>query len=224
MPKTLNVQETFGSQSLLPISEIRNNIIILKNGALRSLIEIKGVNLMLMPQEEQESIIYSWQSFLNNLEFSLEVIALSRKTNIDQYISQITEATKTEQNQLLKYQIDDYITFISDFIKNYPIMKKTFYIVVPYDPIVIKTSTIFSNIKDMFSNILNLKREAFATETIMPEEEFQRNYQQLLIRQDTILTYLIRMGLEANIVQTDEIIQLFYNLYNPDNTSSKIIV
>jgi len=93
MPKTLNVQETFGSQSLLPISEIRNNIIILKNGALRSLIEIKGVNLMLMPQEEQESIIYSWQSFLNNLEFSLEVIALSRKTNIDQYISQITEAT-----------------------------------------------------------------------------------------------------------------------------------
>jgi len=149
---------------------------------------------------------------------------LSRKTNIDQYINQITEATKTEQNELLRYQIDDYISFISDFVKNYPIMKKTFYIVVPYDPIIIKTSTFISNIKDMFSNVFNLNREAFTTDTIMPEEEFQRNYQQLLIRQDTVLTYLIRMGLEANIVQTDEIIQLFYSLYNPDNTGSKIIV
>jgi len=124
---------------------------------------------------------------------------------------------------LLKYQIDDYITFISDFVKNYPIMKKSFYVVVPYDPMIIKTSSFFSGVKGMLSKTLNLNREAFVSETIMPEEEFQRNYQQLIIRQDTVLTHLNRMGLEANIVPTNDLVQLYYNLYNPDNIDNKII-
>jgi hypothetical protein len=102
-------------------------------------------------------------------------------------------------------------------------MKKSFYIVVPYDPVIIKSSSLFSNIKGMFSRTLNLNREAFVSETIMPEEDFQRSYQQLIIRQDTVLTHLNRMELEASIVSTNDLIQLYYNLYNPDNIDNKII-
>ncbi len=223
MAKMVNIKETFGSQSLLPISEIRNNVVILKNGSLRSLIEVKGINLTLLPNGEQESMIYSWQSFLNNLEFSLEIISLSRKVNIDKYISKINEDTKKETNELLKYQINDYIGFITDFVKNYPIMKKSFYVVIPYEPFVIKTSSLSSKMKELFSKTLNVNREAFPSETVMPEEEFQRNYQQLLIRQDTVLNHLSRIGLEASLVATDDLIQLYYSLYNPDNIDNKII-
>lgn len=222
MANAINPNETFGSQKLLPISEIRNNVIILKNGSLRSIIEIKGINLTLLPIGEQEAMIYSWQSFLNNLEFSLEVVSSSRKVNIDKYISKITEDTKAEKNELLRYQIGDYINFISDFVKNYPIMKKSFYVVVPYDPIVMKSSSFWSNIKGFFSKVLNLNREAFSSEIIMPEGEFQRSYQQLIIRQDTVITHFNRMGLEANVVLTDNLIQLYYSLYNPDSIDSKI--
>lgn len=101
-------------------------------------------------------------------------------------------------------------------------MKKSFYVVVPYDPIIMKSSSFGSNIKGLLSKVLNLNREAFSSETIMPEEEFQRSYQQLIIRQDTVLTHLNRMGLEASIVLTDNLIQLYYSLYNPDNIDSKI--
>lgn len=160
---------------------------------------------------------------MNNLEFSLEVISLSRKVNIEEYVSKISEDTKKETNELLKYQINDYIGFISDFVKNYPIMKKSFYIVVPYDPVSLKPSSLFTQIKGALSKTLSLNREAFPLESVMPEEEFQRNYQQLMIRQDTILTHLKRMGLDAEIVDTDAMVQLYYNLYNPDNIDSKII-
>lgn len=221
MENVVNQKETFGSQKLLPISEIRNNVVILKNGALRSVLEVKGINLTLLSVGEQESMVYSWQSFLNNLEFSLEVVSTSRKINVDNYVSKITNDTKEEKNELLRYQIGDYISFISSFVKNYPIMKKSFYIVIPYDPIIIKSSNIFSKIKDVLSGALNLNREAFSNEAIMPEEEFQRNYQQLIIRQDTVLTHLQRMGIESSIVTTDDLIQLYYNLYNPDNIDNK---
>jgi len=101
-------------------------------------------------------------------------------------------------------------------------MKKSFYVVVPYDPIVMKSSSFWSNIKGFFSKVLNLNREAFSSEIIMPEGEFQRSYQQLIIRQDTVITHFNRMGLEANVVLTDNLIQLYYSLYNPDSIDSKI--
>lgn len=153
----------------------------------------------------------------------MEIISLSRKVNIDKYISKINEDTKKETNELLKYQINDYIGFITDFVKNYPIMKKSFYVVIPYEPFVIKTSSLSSKMKELFSKTLNVNREAFPSETVMPEEEFQRNYQQLLIRQDTVLNHLSRIGLEASLVATDDLIQLYYSLYNPDNIDNKII-
>jgi len=131
MAQNINPKDTLGTQSLLPISEIRNNVVILKNSSLRSIIEVKGINLLLMSSEDQEAIIYSWQSFLNNLEFSLQVVALSRKENIDEYIRTINESAKQETNELLKLQINDYLTFIENFVKNYAILQKRFLVVVP---------------------------------------------------------------------------------------------
>ena len=222
MAQNINPKDTLGTQSLLPISEIRNNVVILKNSSLRSIIEVKGINLLLMSSEDQEAIIYSWQSFLNNLEFSLQVVALSRKENIDGYIRTINESAKQETNELLKLQINDYLTFIENFVKNYAILQKRFLVVVPYDPIVLKPTTFFSKLKDSIFNTLNFKRESFSMETVLPETEFQRNYQQLLIRQDTVLTHLKRIGMTASVLNTNDLIQLFYSLYNPGDVSTII--
>ena len=139
---------------------------------------------------------------------------------MEKYLEKISEITKKETNTLLKYQMNDYTAFIADFVRNYPIMKKSFYLVIPYDPIIIQSSSGVSKFMGVISKALNLNREAFTTENIMPEEEFQRNYQQLIIRQDTVLTHLNRMGLDSRIMPTDELIQLYYTLYNPDNTDN----
>jgi len=216
MNKNTVQKNTSSTQNLMPINEIRNNTIILKNGALRSVIEVDGINIDLMSAEDQENTLRTWQSFLNNLDFSIQILIVSRKANIDEYISNVETKTADVEEEMLKTQINDYITFIRDFTANNQIIDKKYYIVVPYDPFVMKKSAFGGQIKDMFLNIFNLNREAFSQDILLDDKEFQKNYQQLIVRQDTVLSQLQRMGLSAQLVTTNEIVPLIHNIYNPD--------
>ena len=212
-----NVQKNNSStQNLMPINEIRNNTIILKNSSLRSIIEVDGINIDLMANEDQENVLRTWQSFLNNLDFSIQILIVSRKANIDEYVSNVEEKTANVEEDLLKTQVNDYITFIRDFTTNNQIIDKKYYVVVPYDPFVMKKSAFGGQIKDMFLNIFNLNREAFSQDVLLNDMEFQKNYQQLIVRQDTVLSQLQRMGLSAQLVTTNDIVPLIHNIYNPD--------
>lgn len=211
MPK-----ETFSSQSLISLQQIRKGVIILKSGSLRSVLEVSGINFDLKSEEEQSSVLVSWRNLINNLDFPLQVVAHSRRVNIETYLSFLQERIGKETNNLLKLQGEDYYTFIKGLVTGNNIMKKKFYVIVPYDPIMIKPKTALSQISEAYKALLNLKHQAFSTTIPLSDENFNQHYQQLIIRQNNIITNLTRMGLQSRALTTKELIELFFNSYNPE--------
>ena len=204
------------TQYLVPINEIRNNVVVLKNSALRSIIEVDGINMDLLENEAQENLLNSWQSFLNNLDFSVQILVISRKTNIDEYLTNVEDRLSSVEEEMLLTQANDYINFVREFVNSNQIIDKKYYVVVPYDPVIFKKSAFGGQIKDLFFGIFNLNREAFSQDVILSENEFQKHYQQLILRQETVMAQLQRIGLNTKLVTTNEIIPLIHNMYNPD--------
>jgi len=211
MPK-----ETSSSQSLISLQQIKKGVIILKSGSLRSVLEVSGINFDLKSEEEQSSVLMSWRNLINNLDFPLQVIAHSRRVNIESYLNFLQEKIGQETNNLLKLQGEDYHTFIKGLVTGNNIMKKKFYVIVPYDPIMLKTKTILSQIAEAYKTLLNLRHQAFSTTIPLSDESFNQHYQQLMIRQNNIITNLTRMGLQSRPLTTKELIELFFNSYNPE--------
>lgn len=209
-------KEAFSSQSLISLSQIKNGVIILKNGALRSVLEVSGINLNLKSEDEQNTILTSWRNLLNNLEFSLEIIIHSRHLNINPYLNFLEERVAKEQTELLKLQGEDYYSFIKGLVTENNIMRKKFYLIVPYDPVIIRPKTALSQITDSFKSMLNLSRGSFNILNPLSNEEFNQYYQQLMIRRDSIVTNLYHLGLSAKPLETKELIEIFFNLYNPE--------
>ncbi|MGB9726545.1 MAG: hypothetical protein ACP5OX_02245 [Minisyncoccia bacterium] len=208
-------KESFSTQSLIPIQEIKKGIIILKNGSLRSVLEVSGINTDLKSSDEQMTILNAWRQLLNHLEFSFEVTVLSIKVNIDSYLNFLQEQISKETNELLKIQGEDYTNFLSALISENAIMAKRFFIVIPYDPVIIKSQGFLGQVKDTLKGIINLKRESFSNINVVSNEEFENYYQQLMIRQTGIVSALNRIGLEVKPLTTKELIEIFFNLYNP---------
>jgi type IV secretory pathway VirB4 component len=213
---SLKSKEAFSSQSLLSLHQIRKGVIILKNGSLRSILAVSGINLDLKSENEQSSILVNWRNLLNNLDFQLEVVAHSRRVNIETYLNFLQERINQETNNLLKLQGEDYYTFINGLVTGNNIMKKKFYVVIPYDSVVIKPKDILSQIKETYKSLLNLKRQAFSNVHPLSNENFNQYYQQLMIRQNNVINNFTRMGLQAQPLTTKELIELFFNLYNPE--------
>jgi len=216
-------KETFSSQNLIPIQEIKKGIIILKNGSLRSVLEVKGINLDLKSSEEVTAYLNGWQQLLNHLEFSLEVVIRSLRININPYLDYLEKQTSKEQNELLKIQGEDYLNFVSELVAQNAIMKKQFFVVIPYDPVIIKTTNFLEEIKNTLKGVINLKRESFSNITPLNEEEFERSHQQLMIRQTDVVAGLSRLGLNTNFLTTRELIELFFGFYNPSSAEKEII-
>jgi len=211
MPK-----ETFSSQSLISLQQIKKGVIILKNGSLRSVLEVSGINFDLKSEEEQSSVLMSWRNLINNLDFPLQVVAHSRRVNIESYLNFLQEKIDQETNNLLKLQGEDHYTFIKGLVTGNNIMKKKFYVIVPYDPIMLKPRTALSQILETYKTLLNLRHQAFSAIIPLSDENFNQHYQQLIIRQNNIITNLTRMGLQSHPLTTKELIELFFNSYNPE--------
>jgi len=209
-------KEALSSQSLISLSQIKKGMIILKNGALRSVLEVSGINLDLKSEDEQNAILTSWRNLLNNLEFSLEIVIHSRRLNINPYLNFLEERISQEQTELLKLQGEDYYSFIKGLVTENNIMRKKFYLVVPYDPVIIRPKTALSQIAGSFKSMLNLSRGSFNVLNPLSNEEFNQYYQQLMIRRDNVITNLYRLGLSTRPLETKELIEIFFNLYNPE--------
>lgn len=208
-------KEEFATQSLIPIYEIKRGVLVLKNGSLRSVLEVSGINFDLKSADEQSTILTLWRQLLNHLEFSLEVCVLSSKVNIDSYLNFLQQQVAKETNELLKIQGEDYYNFLSALVSQNAIMKKRFFVIVPYDPAILKSQSFFDQVKDTLKGVINLKRESFSNVNVLTEEEFENYYQQLMIRQSSVISALTRIGLISRPLTTKELIELFFNLYNP---------
>lgn len=195
------------SQTLVPIREIREGVVILKDGGLRSVLLVSSINFALKSHEEQEAIIIRFQEFLNSLDFSLQIIIQSRKLKIDQYLEKIRSLEKSQENDLLRIQTAEYHDFVKDLVASANIMNKTFYVVVPY--------SLGEGAKK--KGALNLIKETITdkSQIAFDVQRFNQLKSQLWQRVDHIAASLSGMGIRVVPLNTEELIELYYDLYNP---------
>ena len=197
------------SQTTLQIEEIRDGALVLKDNSLRAILMASSINLALKSAEEQTAIILQFQSFLNSIEFPIQIFIQSRRLNIEPYLDTLKEQEKKEVNDLLKVQIAEYVEFIRTFVQASSIMTKTFYIVVPYMPPAIGGEGKLGKFGQIFG--LGKKKESVG----MAPETFEEYKKQLWQRVDHVIQSVVRTGVRAVPLNTEEIIELFYGLYNP---------
>jgi len=195
------------TQQFLRVSEIREDVILLKNGSLRGVLAVSAINYDLKSSEEQDAIVLMYQNFLNSLDFPVQIVINSRKLNLKKYMDLLDKHERSQQNELLRLQIVEYRSFIQKLVEVSNIMDKNFYIVVPFYPIENIKKGFWRNLLDMF----NPKR------VVMDKmETFETYKNQLFQRMDHISAGLNGIGLRLTPLKTPELIELVYNAYNPN--------
>lgn len=195
------------TQRFLDIAEIREDCVVLKDGTLRAVVMVSSINFALKSQDEQQAMIQSYMQFLNGVEYPLQIVIQSRRMNIEKYMDQMKDQQKETQNELLKSQISDYISFISELVELGEIMQKRFYIIIPYDPVSDKKRDFMSRLGSALTPASIVK---------LSEKKFKERRYQLMQRASLIQNGLIGMGLESAILDTQSLIELYYTAYNPD--------
>ncbi len=193
------------TQQFLEIDKIKEGTIILKNKSLRGVIMVSSVNFALKSEDEQKATLYQFQTFLNSLDFPAEIVIQSRRLNITAYLDRLKELEKNQEIELLKIQTEDYRKFIRDLIGGGSIMSKHFFVVVPFALIEIP-------------GLSQKKGAAGKKETAiaLTEERFHQAKSQLWQRMEFVALGLRRCGLQCVPLNTNELIELFWSLYNPE--------
>lgn len=212
-------QTNLPTQNLVEIEKIKDGVVYLKNGGLVQIMMVNGINFDLKSEDEQNAIIGGFQKFLNSLDFRTQFFIHSRKVNVQKYLDNITERKKSEQNELLKIQIDEYLSFIKSFVEQNAIISKNFFVVIPYNPTPEATKAA-SGIMGMFK--LGKSKPSKA-EDQASSARTQENLEQLRNRAEGVIAGLEQMGLRSVPLEDDELTELFYNLYNPRLTEKEDI-
>jgi len=185
--------------SLIKVREIKNSVYILENGGLRAVLRINGINLSLLSEEEQNIAINQFKNFLDGLDFPVEILVLSRLENINNYLKILHLRLEEEKDPLLKFQLEEYISFLEDYLQNHKIMKKIFYVIVPYDPLEVSLGP-----------LAKMRKQKEIEET----EEVQ--FEQLETRINYVIDSLTNIGLTSQRLNDLELIELLFEVYNPD--------
>lgn len=206
------------AQEFVPIKEVRNGIIILKDGGLRAVLIASSINLSLKSYDEQTAIINQFQSFLNGLDFPTQIVVQSRRLDIRPYLLMLEERMKEQNEKLLKIQTKEYIDFIKAFTDEVNIMTKTFFVVVPYSSTVLKSSD------GILDKVLGgaPKKQVENTKKAMDLASFEEKRSQLDQRVGVVVQGLGALGIRSSQLNTEEIVELFYKTFNPGDISQGI--
>lgn len=197
------------TQIHMRISEIRENTVILKNGGIRAILRVSSVNFHLKSEQEQNALIYGYQSFLNTLEFPVQIVIQSRKLDLDKYLDQLKGIAQKQTNPLLQKQTYEYIDFMNRLIEYADIMDKQFLVVVPYNPSRAEDPGLIATL------MAHLKGKDTYAEIKSRHAEFEQLKKGLSQRINIIQNGLENMGLKVEQLGTQELIELFYEIYNP---------
>lgn len=191
------------SQQFIPVEQIREGVMIMKDRSLKGILIISSINFALKSEEEQSAIVFNFQNFLNSLDFSCQIVINSRKVNITGYIDKIRTLENEQKNELLKIQTSDYRKFIEEIVAEGSIMSKNFYVVVPYYPLLEVPGASQS------------KKTTTTTTASLTEQNFQTGKYQLWQRMEYISLGLKRCGLKSVILNTEDIVELLWSLHHP---------
>jgi hypothetical protein len=206
---------TQASQQFVPIKEVRDGVAVLEDGSYKMILMASSVNMSLKSPDEQQSVLVQFQNFLNSLDFSVQIYVQSRRYDVRPYIALLERREKEQINDLAKVQIREYISFIKTFTKQTNIMTKNFFIIVPYTPSLINTNS------GLLSNILGIKKGERGKKPTK-EEVFEINRSQLDQRAYIVQQGLARTGIRTTPLGTEELVELFYRIFNPGEQDKPI--
>jgi type IV secretory pathway VirB4 component len=201
----------------LQIAEIRDGIVIMNDGSYRAVIMIKSINFDLMSQAEQEAVEYAYQGFLNSLYFEVQIFIRSQRVDLQPYIEKLDKIRTEHDNMLLALLMEDYIGYIDALSQQTNIMDKHFYIIVPYFPptdvqkALAQSKNFFSGLSSMFSN----KEQ----HVVINEAELEQAKAELRNRVQAVLAGLMQCSIQGLPLDTQELIELYYDTYNPDTAT-----
>lgn len=201
--------EKAATQRFLPFSEIKNNTIVLKNGGLRSVLQTSSVNFNLKSEDEQNALIYAYQSFLNTLEFPVQILIRSKKLDIDKYIDNLRQITENQTDPLMQRQTEEYTDYISKLVEYADIMEKKFYVIVPADVAASPKIGYFQKFWD------HIHPQDTLAKLLTREKEFAIRRKKLTQRVNTVKQGLENCNLRVAELNTQELIELMYQTYNP---------
>lgn len=206
------------TQELVEIESIKEDVVFLKTGGLRKILLVSGINIELKSEEEQNLIYSEFQNFLNSLDFSLQLVIHSRKLNIEKYLNFLEERERKETDDLLKNEVAEYREFVKGFVADNDIMTKNFFVIVPFEPSFSSKKQTRALLPSLFS-----KKENKAETRTLTEDE-AKSSAQLNQRTEHVISGLHGVGLRAVPLNTEEMIELFFNLYNPETTEKEGVV
>lgn len=194
------------AQKYLFVSTVRDDTIVLKNGGLRAVLMTSSINFSLKNEDEQKGLLQGYISLLNSIDFPIQIVVQSRKLNIDDYLVKIDKRIKEVQNELLRLQLIEYKKYIVELLTIGEIMSKKFYVVVPYEPGSSGKKGFFTQLSEVFTstNVISLSKQKF--------EQYSGELER---RVSLVQSALGGMGLKAVRLDTQGLIELLYNSYNP---------
>ena len=205
------------TQNALQIAEIRDGIVIMNDGSFRSVVMVKSINFDLMSPQEREAVEYSYQGFLNSLYFPVQIFIRSNKVDLRPYIEKLEKIRSEHENMLLALLMEDYLAYIDALAAQTNIMDKKFYVVIPYFPIadVQKAITQSKNFFTGLSGIFNTKEQ----HVVINEADLVKAKDELRNRVQAVLGGLAQSGIQGLPLDTQELIELYYDTYNPDTAT-----
>jgi hypothetical protein len=205
------------TQNTLQIAEVRDGIVIMNDGSFRAVVMAKSINFDLMSPQERDGVEYSYQGFLNSLYFPIQIFVQSQKVDLRPYIERLDKIRTEHDNMLLALLMEDYIGYIDAVAQQTNIMDKRFYIVIPFFPVadiqqaITQSKSFFTGLVDMFSN-----KEQHVT---INEPDLEKAKDELRNRVQAVLGGLQQCGIQGLPLDTQELIELYYDVYNPDTAT-----
>ncbi len=203
------------SQRFLDIAEIKEDVVIMKDGTIRAVLLVSSINFALKSMDEQNAIVQAYMQFLNSLDFPIQIVIQSRRMNIDEYIRKLNEQEKTQQNELLRRQIGDYREYVKQLVSLGEIMQKKFFVTVPLDPSTDKQKGFFQRVGEILTPSIAIR---------LSDEKFRKDKESLMLRVNAVMGGLQSMSLNAAMLDTQSLIELYYTVYNPDLFESQRMV
>ena len=202
-------KKSAAAQPLVQLSEVRDGIIVMADGTLRSILMVSSLNFALKSEEEQSAIVFAFQGFLNSLDFPVQITVMSRKLDITPYLEELRQRKSQQGNELLRLQIEEYSNFVAELVKGNDIMTKSFFVTVSFS---VQQSKQTGAVDRILKGLQSLSK---AKKTAMTDEDFEHYRTQLLLRVEQVAVGLQGVGLRLVPLKTQEVLELFYDVLNP---------
>ncbi len=217
LPKV--VENPISTQSTLQISELRDGLVIMKDGSFRAVVACQSINFDLMSEQEREGVEYSYQNFLNSLNFTVQILVRSQRVDIGPYIERLSTIRRNQDNMLLGVLMDDYINFIDLLSQEANIMDKSFFVIIPYyssadaEKLVEQTKNLFKTFGRKAPDVTRINRDTY-----------NKAVDELNNRVESVISGLFQIGIQSVRLRTRELSELFYNFNNPDTAVREPLV